>query len=89
MKSGGLNAGAGTRKIEYGTETVIDLNRPKEAKEDGAGEVDIVLSLAKNRHGTVGRDIPLKFNGSLQRFRELETIERVPKANESYRRRPR
>ena len=71
MKSGGdgVNSGAGTRKIEYGAETVISLER-KEMQSDGAGEVDVVLKLAKNRHGAAGRPIPLKFHGALQRFTE-------------------
>ncbi len=70
MKSGGINAGAGTRKIEYGAETVIDLERSLDAKEDGAGEVEVTLKLAKNRHGSAGKAIRLKFHGALQRFSE-------------------
>lgn len=72
MKSGGINAGAGTRKIEYGAETVIDLERSSDAKEDGAGEVDVILKLAKNRHGAAGKPIKLKFHGALQRFQEAD-----------------
>ena len=71
MKSGGQSAGAGTRKIEYGTETVFDLDRDMSEKENGAGEFLIALKLAKNRHGNVGKSIPLQFNGGLQRFREV------------------
>lgn len=67
MKSGGLNAGAGTRKIEYQAETVIDLDR-EDTPPDAKGDVVITLKLAKNRHGTVGKKIPLTFNGALQRF---------------------
>lgn len=70
MKSGGLNAGAGTRKIEYSGETVIDLHRETDTKEDGAGEVPIILRLSKNRHGAAGKPLDLKFNGALQRFTE-------------------
>jgi len=72
MKSGGINAGAGTRKIEYGAETVIDLERASDAKEDGAGEVEVTLKLAKNRHGAAGKPIKLKFHGALQRFTEAD-----------------
>lgn len=72
MKSGGLNAGAGTRKIEYQGETVIDLDRKSDVQEDGAGEVEIILRLAKNRHGSIGKPIPLKFNGALQCFTESD-----------------
>jgi replicative DNA helicase len=71
MKSGGINAGAGTRKIEYSAETIIDLEREKK-EENGAGEVEVLLKLAKNRHGTANKPIRLSFNGALQRFTEAK-----------------
>ncbi len=70
MKSGGINAGAGSRKIEYGAETVIDLDRKADAREDGKGEIEVTLRLVKNRHGAAGKQIALKFHGALQRFTE-------------------
>jgi replicative DNA helicase len=72
---GGLNAGAGTRKIEYGAETIFDLDRKMDEAESGAGEFDITLRLAKNRHGSIGKPIKLQFNGALQRFKEAEKAE--------------
>lgn len=72
MKSGGLNAGAGTRKIEYSGETVLDLDRDANTKQDGAGEVPIKLTLSKNRHGATGKPLDLRFNGALQRFTEAK-----------------
>lgn len=69
MKSGGINAGAGTRKIEYSAETIIDLERIGKT-EDGAGEVEVTFKLAKNRHGTANKPVRLSFNGALQRFQE-------------------
>jgi replicative DNA helicase len=72
MESGGQNAGAGTRKIEYSSETVIDLKRAADAKSDGAGEVAITLTLNKNRHGATGKPLDFRFHGALQRFRECE-----------------
>jgi len=70
MRRGGLNAAAGTRKFEFGAITVLDLTRNEDAREDAAGEVDVTLTLAKNRNGAAGKQIPLKFHGALQRFRE-------------------
>lgn len=70
IKKGGVNSGAGHRQIEYGAEVVIDLIRDEQARPDGLGEVDVTLKLAKNRHGAAGKDVPLKFNGALQSFRE-------------------
>ncbi|RYX80636.1 hypothetical protein EON83_27810 [bacterium] len=82
MKSGGLNAGAGSRKIEYGAETLFDLERDSETLQDGAGEVGITLKIAKNRHGAAGVEIPLKFNGALQSFRELDSMEATERASQ-------
>lgn len=66
--AGNVNAGAGSRFIEYGAEIVFDLQASKEL--DGAGEKAVTLTLAKNRHGASGASIKLQFNGALQRFRE-------------------
>lgn len=68
MSGGGLSAGAGSRKIEYGAETVIDLMRDPNTLPDAHGEVLVNVKLVKNRHGSAGKSIPLHFNGALQRF---------------------
>ena len=68
MEAGGLNAGAGTRRIEYSAETIIDLNRSAESKEDTEGKVPVTLRLEKNRHGAAGKKVPLKFHGPTQCF---------------------
>lgn len=71
MDKGGLNAGAGTRKIEYGAEAVIDLKAAKEGtRPDARGEVPVTLTLAKNRNGAVGATVNLLWHGALQRFTE-------------------
>lgn len=70
MNSGGLSAGAGTRKIEYGAETVLDLERDPAKREDAAGEVEVMVKFAKNRHGAAGKKVELLFHGGLQKFRE-------------------
>ncbi len=66
--SGNVNAGAGSRFIEYSAEIVFDLQASKEL--DGAGEKEVKVTLAKNRHGASGTSVKLQFNGALQRFRE-------------------
>lgn len=71
MKEGGQSSGAGTRKIEYGAETVISLNRA-DAREDGAGNVMVSARFDKNRHGAQGRKVDLLFNGAMQRFTEVK-----------------
>lgn len=70
MGKGGQHAGAGSRKIEYSAETVIDLSREADAVRDAWGEVPVLARLAKNRHGAAGVKIPLKFHGAQQKFRE-------------------
>ncbi|MBI4499025.1 MAG: hypothetical protein HY689_14140 [Chloroflexi bacterium] len=72
MNAGGLSASAGSRKFEFGGESVLGLERPKDTPPDGAGEVPIVLTIEKNRAGSPGRKIALRFHGALQRFREAE-----------------
>lgn len=68
--AGNLNAGAGTRFIEYSADLMFDLNADKSA--GGGGETEVVLTLSKNRHGVKGATVKLEFNGALQRFREVE-----------------
>jgi replicative DNA helicase len=70
MSGGGLSAGAGTRKIEYGAETVLDMERDPTRREDAAGEVEITVKFAKNRHGAAGKKVLVFFHGALQKFRE-------------------
>ncbi len=70
MDKGGQSAGAGSRKIEYGAESVIDLDKAKDATEDANGEIDILLKVTKNRHGATGKAMTLKFHGALQRYKE-------------------
>jgi replicative DNA helicase len=77
---GGINAAAGSRKIEYGAETVWGLYRETVTEEDGktkrpkpfdaAGEVGAHLAIEKNRHGAGGR-VALRFHGALQQWCEV------------------
>lgn len=76
MKGGGQSAGAGTRKIEYGAETVIELDVKKDrsgedTRPNADGETEVELKISKNRHGSgAGKPLNLLFHGALQRFRE-------------------
>lgn len=70
MKGGGLSASSGSRKFEYGASSVIDLGRDLEKPPDATGEVEVTLGLAKNRSGSAGKKVTLRFNGALQKFRE-------------------
>jgi hypothetical protein len=71
MDKGGLSAGAGSRRIEYGAESVLDLDIEKDAKEDADGEKAVILRIAKNRNGAAGKSLQLRFHGALQRYREV------------------
>lgn len=68
MKSGGLSAGAGTRKLEYSAETVFDLTRSEDVKDRSS--VEVVVKLVKNRNGAAGKATPLLFQGAKQLFEE-------------------
>ena len=68
MSAGGLDASAGSRRFEYGAESVLALNREKDEGADG--EAKITLTIEKNRNGASGKRLPLLFNGALQRFSE-------------------
>lgn len=72
MKDSGQSSGAGTRVIEYGAETVIALSKVSEHA-DGDGWKTLVLSLPKNRHGQVNKEIDFEWNGDYQEFRKSES----------------
>lgn len=67
---GGVSAGAGSRKIEYSGESVIELNADG-GEPDADGEKIVKLKLSKNRNGVMGRPIELRFHGALQKYREV------------------
>jgi len=66
---GGLHASKGSGDLEYMAETVVDLAR-KDEQPDAAGEVEVKLTIHKNRHGVPGVSIPIRFCGRVQEFRE-------------------
>jgi hypothetical protein len=70
MGKGGISGGAGTRKIEYSAESVMELDSTGDGP-DANGEVSVSFKMSKNRNGIIGRTIDLKFNGALQRYREV------------------
>jgi replicative DNA helicase len=71
MKRGGLSAAAGTRKFEYGGESVLDLTKDDKAPPGQSGTTAVVATLEKNRNGSRGKRIALEFDGALQRFRAV------------------
>jgi replicative DNA helicase len=68
MKAGGLNAGAGTRKLEYRGESVVGLDVDEKGQIGPPGCVNMVAVIEKNRNGSPGARIPLSFRGALQQF---------------------
>ncbi|MHB8702886.1 MAG: DnaB-like helicase C-terminal domain-containing protein [Candidatus Tyrphobacter sp.] len=69
MESGGLSAGASSRKIEYSAEAIIELQYVAE----GADGISLInLKMNKNRNGRAGVKIGYAFDGAMQRFEELE-----------------
>ncbi len=71
MHSGGQSAGAGTRNIEYGAESVIELDRRQDAPQSIAGERPLTLKVIKNRNGSpYDKGWSLLFNGELMTFKQ-------------------
>jgi replicative DNA helicase len=63
-----LGSGAGSRKIEYGAESVVSLETDHDALPPAQGDKLIRLTFEKNRNGAAGRFIELLFTGALQRY---------------------
>lgn len=78
MKEGGMSAAAGSRKFEYGAETVISLDK-KASEVPIGGEAPVKLTVDKNRSGRCG-SIDLLFNGALQEFHEAGSADLQSKA---------
>ncbi len=75
MATGGLNSAAGSRKFEYGAESVVGLavEEGKEAPPGGAsGEKPVRITVEKNRNGAAGMSLKAVFNGALQKFSDRE-----------------
>jgi replicative DNA helicase len=68
MDKGGMAASAGSRKFEYGSETVLDLSRGADGPDE---EVTVTLAIQKNRNGGTSENVQLLFDGSHQEFMKL------------------
>lgn len=71
QKDGGLHSSKGSGSIEYLAESLIDLSTKRDQPQpDKNSEIEITLSIHKNRHGVAGTNISLLYSGGLQTFRE-------------------
>jgi replicative DNA helicase len=68
---GGMHGAKGSGSAEYLSETLIALECEEGQTPDTKGETEITLKIWKNRHGYSGAEIPLKFEGRRQAFREV------------------
>lgn len=71
---GGLYGGAGTRKIAYCAEAVIEL-MVKDEDRDTKDEYAVIAKCQKNRHGRAGQRVAFMFNPSVMTFREGSAME--------------
>lgn len=78
---GGLYGGAGTRKIAYCAEAVIEL-MVKDEDRDTKDEYMVIAKCQKNRHGRAGKRVALMFKPAVMTFREGDALEQR-KANTS------
>ena len=65
-----LAAGAGSRKLEYKAEAVLSLESDPDSYDQATGAAMVTLTVAKNRNGSPGKELELKFTGKLQEFTE-------------------
>lgn len=65
-----MQAGAGSRSIEYGSESLMSLDLDPDESE-GLPEKTVTLTLEKNRHGSAGAKVPLAFHGAKQDYTQL------------------
>jgi replicative DNA helicase len=72
MQRGGMSAGAGTRRIEYGADVLMELSREDaDKRREGSGVERIELKITKNRLGPAGAVVPLSFMGDTMTFSEV------------------
>ena len=64
-----IGSGAGSRKLEYASESVLSLERSKD-EGNGTGDALIEATFAKNRNGRQGAMVELIFAGALQKYSE-------------------
>jgi len=72
MGSDRQESSAGSRVFEYCAESVISLYRDPATVPDADGEIPIFATIAKNRHGSAGAKVDLRFSGRFMRFRDFE-----------------
>lgn len=66
-----LTASKGTGKFEFGSESVLSLEKNPDAPITASfGEIPLKIRFAKNRNGAAGKDIALTFTGGYQHFQE-------------------
>jgi hypothetical protein len=70
MQTGGMSASAGSRKAGYGAESVMEIGKKEGAATDAEGADLIELLISKNRHGSPGRRVTLRWRGALQSYEE-------------------
>jgi len=72
MQRGGMSAGAGTRRIEYGADVLMELQRENDTAARGTSGVErIDLRITKNRLGPAGATVALNFQGDTMSFTEM------------------
>jgi replicative DNA helicase len=70
----GISSGAGSRKLEFGSESVLTLNKDGDSLGGSNGEYGMTLTVEKNRNGSANQSIQLLFDGPRQHFAECKEI---------------
>src|SRR5665213_846062 len=69
-KTGGMNAGRGSGRIEYSADVLMELSSQQKGESSGLTRID--LKLTKNRLGPSGAIVPLAFQGDTMNFTDAE-----------------
>lgn len=70
MRTGGMSAGRGSGRIEYGADVLMELSRDTKGESSGIDRID--LTVTKSRLGPAGAVVPLTFQGDVMSFSDVE-----------------
>lgn len=69
---GGLFASKGSGDIEYAAESLLELAMPENPRTTASGEIELSITIHKNRHGAPGAIVKVRFNPALQGFSAVD-----------------
>jgi len=71
-KSSEMSSLKGSNALEYGLETILSLENPEDVGDNFVDDINVVLSVMKNRWGENKVFIPLNFDKKESKFKEIK-----------------